>query len=223
MHVAIIMHGNGQLAMQRGLPATASCAAGVAALRTTVALAAYVRVRTLTLYAVCSPGGARPRQEVDADLCVLQRFLHDNLQSCAEDSVRISLIGNREAPRPLLPTLGDHNEHLNVAGTRLHLRIVVDYSAHDSLTRAAWRSADPHAPAQFIRQLRAIDPTALTAGAVDLLVRTGAGWCRSDFMLWEVAYAKLYFVDRLWPDFTAHDFQQALSFHTRQNELISAD
>jgi undecaprenyl diphosphate synthase len=223
MHVGIIMHGNAQWAMQRGLPSAASCAAGVAALRTTVSLAAYVRVRTLTLYAIGSPGGARPPPEVDADLCVLQRFLQDNLQCGPEDSPRISLIGNRGAPGPLLPSLRAHNEHVNVAGTRLHLRIVVDYSAHDSLIRQAWCNPDPCAPEQFIRQLRELDPTALTAGAVDLLVRTGGGWCRSDFMLWEVAYANLYFVDRLWPDFTARDFQQALGFHTRQNELISVD
>ena len=99
----------------------------------------------------------------------------------------------------------------------MHLRIVVDYSAHDRVINAAWRSDDAHAPEQFLRQLDEIDPTALPAGAVDLLIRTGGGRCRSDFMLWEVAYATLHVVDRLWPDFTARDFQQALKSHARNS------
>ena len=221
MHVAIIMHGNGQWAMQRGLPPTAGHAAGVAALRTTVALAASARVRTLTLYSICSPGGARSRHEVEADLCVLDHFLGGNLQCCLEHSVRVSLIGSSERLNGLLPALCDHNAHLSIAGSRMHLRIVIDYSAHDSVTMAAWRSDPSHAPEQFNRRLREIDPTALPAGAVDLLVRTGGGWCRSDFMLWEVAYAKRHCVDRLWPDFTARDFQRALASNTGRNEAVS--
>jgi undecaprenyl diphosphate synthase len=218
MHVAIIMYGNGQWAMQRGLPWTAGGAAGAAALRTTVALAASARISALTLYSLCSPSDARPRHEVDADLGVLNHFLGGNLHSWLEQSVRISLIGNSEPLSWLLPPLRDHNRRLSVTGSGMHLRIVVDYSAHDSAIKAAWRRDDNHAPEQFFRQLRTIDPTALSVGAVDLLVRTGGGGCRSEFMLWEVAYAKLHFVDRLWPDFTAGDFQAALNSHSGHNE-----
>jgi undecaprenyl diphosphate synthase len=220
MHVAISMQGNGQWALQRGLPWTAGSAAGAAALRTTVALAASARVRTLTLYAICSPNDVRPGHEVEADLGVLNQFLGGNLRGCLEQSVRISLIGKSESLNWLLPLLCDHNKHLSVMGSRLDLRIVVDYAAHDRLINAAWRSDDSNAPEQFFRQLREIDLTALPAGAVDLLVRTGDGGCRSDFMLWEVAYAKLHFVDRPWPDFTANDFQQALNSHARDNDLV---
>jgi undecaprenyl diphosphate synthase len=220
MHVAIIMHGNGQWAIQRGLPWTAGGAAGAAALRTTVALAASARISALTLYSICSPSDARPRREVDVDLGVLNHFLGGDLQCWLEQSVRISLIGNSQPLSGLLPLLRDHNRRLGVTGSGMHLRIVVDYSAHDSLIKAAWRSDDTHAPEQFFRQLRALDPTALSVGAVDLLVRTGGGGCRSDFMLWEVAYAKLHCVDRLWPDFTARDFQAALNSHGRHNEHV---
>jgi len=223
MHVAIIMHGNGQWAMQRGLPSTAGHAAGAAALRTTVALAASAGVRALTVYSLCGRGDARLRHEVDADLCMLNHFLRGSLQRCLEPSVRISLIGNSEPLNWLRPPLCDHNKHLSVTESRMHLRIVVDYSAHDRVIKAAWRRDDSHAPEQFFRQLCEIDPTALPVGAVDLLVRTGGGRCRSDFMLWEVAYAQLHLVERLWPDFTACDFQQALIAHTRYNELVPAD
>jgi undecaprenyl diphosphate synthase len=223
MHVAISMHGNGQWAMQRGLPSLAGSAAGAAAMRATVALAASARVRTLTLYSIGNCSGARPRHEVDADLGVLNHFLGRSLRTCLEQSVRISLIGKSEPLDWLLPPLCDHNQHLSVTGSRMHLRIVVDYSAHDRVIKAAWRGDDSHAPEQFFRQLHELDPTALPAGAVDLLVRTDGGGCRSEFMLWEVAYARLHFAQRLWPDFTAHDFQQALLSHARYNDLVPAD
>jgi undecaprenyl diphosphate synthase len=215
VHVAIIMHGNRQWAMQRGLSSTACHAAGAAALHTTVALAASVRVRTLTLYSICGPCRGGPAQEANADLCVLHRFLGSDLQWCLENFVRVSLIGSCGRLSWLRPTLADHQERLDVARSRLHLRIVVDYSSHDNITKAAWRNNDCEAPEQFNRELCRIDPTALPAGAVDLLVRTGGGSCRSDFMLWEVAYARQHFVNRLWPDFTAGDLKEALNAHSR--------
>jgi undecaprenyl diphosphate synthase len=215
------MHGNGQWAMRRGLPWTAGCAAGVAALRSTVAVAASAQVRTLTLYSSCSASGARLWQDVNADLSVLSHFLRQNM--CKPGSpVRISLIGNHWRLSGLLPLHCDHSEHLSLAGPQLHLRIVIDYSRHDRLTQAAWRSIDPHAPEEFRSNLHDIDPTALPAGAVDLLVRTGEGWRPSNFMLWELAYAQPHFVDRLWPNFTAGDFQEALNSHARHNLLVAA-
>jgi undecaprenyl diphosphate synthase len=220
MHVAIIMHGNGQWATQRGLPSAQGSPAGVAALRTTVALAAAAGIRTLTLYANCGPGGARPGLETDADLRVLTHFLRDDRSLRIEDPLRISLIGTSARLRWLVPRSREHHEQPGTAARRMHLRIVVDYSAHDLLTRAALGSDQTQASDQFFHQLSEIDPTALPAGAVDLLVRTGAGRCQGDFMLWELAYAKLHFVDHLWPDFTACDFLHALNTHSRQNALF---
>jgi undecaprenyl diphosphate synthase len=165
MHVAIIMDGNGRWAMQRGLPSTAAYAPGAAALRTTVTLAAAAGVKTLTVYSLCSPDDARRRHEVDADLGVLDHFLGGNLRYCLEQSVRISLIGNSAPLNGLRSSLCDHNQHLSVTESRMHLRIVVDYSAHDSAITAAWRSDDSHAPEDLFRQLREIDPAVAGAGA----------------------------------------------------------
>jgi undecaprenyl diphosphate synthase len=220
MHVAIIMNGNGHWATQRGLPPPAAGPEGVTALRNTVALAKEAGVKTLTLYAICTPGCARPRQEVDADLSVLGRFLRTDVQRCREQAVRISVIGSSERLRAVLPRICEHTAAWNGTASLMHLRLVVDYSAHDSITKAAWRSPHPHAPERFNQQLREIDRTALPAGAVDLLVRTGGGRYQSDFMLWEAAYARLHYVDSLWPDFTVRDFQCALDLHTGRDEPI---
>jgi undecaprenyl diphosphate synthase len=202
MHVAIIMNGNSRWAAQRGLPPAAARDEGVATLRNTVRLAADAGVRTLTLYAICAPACTRPRQEIDADLALLDSYLRSDAAGCRERSIQINVIGNQGHLSAALPDAKD---------SRMQLRIVVDYSAHDSVVKATWRSTNPSAPETFDRQLREIDGTALPAGPVDLLVRTGGGSHQSSFMLWEVAYARLHYVDCLWPDFTPRCFQRALA------------
>jgi len=206
MHVAIIMNGNGRWALTRGLPPTGGHREGAAALRTTVELALRAGVRTLTLYA----NSERPVHELDADLRVLGGYLRSERQRCAEQSVRISVIGN--GTRLGAVRVPGREDGTVATHSRLHLRIVIDYSAHDTVVQSSWCNADPTAPEHFARRLREIDHTALPAGAVDLLIRTGAGRCRSDFMLWEVAYARLHCADCLWPDFSAHHFQRALGY-----------
>ena len=220
MHVAIIMNGNSRWATQRGLPSTAARSEAVAVLRNTVGLAATAGVRTLTLYALSTPGCTRPRQEIDADLGVLDTYLRSDLQGCHDRSIRVDVIGNNEQLRVPLPRDLACQGLGRGTASRMNFRIVVDYSAHDSVVKAAWRSPHPQAPASFDQQLRDIDRTALPAGAVDLLVRTGGGRCQSEFMLWEVAYARLHYVDCLWPDFTARCFKRALAYYAGEDEQV---
>jgi undecaprenyl diphosphate synthase len=109
-------------------------------------------------------------------------------------------------------------------GSRLHLRIVLDYSSHDTLLQAAWR-ANRHAkltPEDFYRLLDQVDHSALPAGAVDLLIRTGGEKRLSDFMLWEVAYAELHFTDCLWPDFDEQRLRCALDDYAGRQRRFCA-
>jgi undecaprenyl diphosphate synthase len=220
MHVAIIMNGNSRWATQRGLPPTAAQSEGVAALRNTVELAANAGVRTLTLYALCTADCTRPRQEIDADLSVLGSYLRSDMQTCVEQSIRVNVIGNNRRLSAALPRDPVCRLPARAADSRMTFRIVVDYSAHDSVVKAAWRSSNPAAPESFDQQLRELDRTALSAGAVDLLVRTGGGRCQSEFMLWEVAYARLHYADCLWPDFTARCFKRALAYYAGEYEQV---
>ena len=219
MHVAIIMNGNGEWAARRGLPPTTSGAAGAAALRNVVTLAVEAGVRTLTLYAICTPNSGRHPHEISADLAVLEAFLSDHACDHAAQSVGIAVIGARRWLDDTLPAASAYGFHRGASGARLQLRVVVDYLAHDSALLGAWRSTHPHALEKLHQQLNDIDPTALPAGAADLLIRTGMGRCRGDFMLWELAYATMHNVERLWPDFTVHDFRAALDSHTRATSL----
>ena len=206
------MNGNGRWALERGLPATAGCMEGAAALRTTVELALRAGVKTLTVYAICRVDSDRSVNELDADLRVLGDYLRTEARHCAGQPVRISVIGHCKRLGAALLRV-HHRGDPSSAGmhSRLHLRIVIDYSEHDRVVKSTWSNvSEPQAAESFERRMREVDRTALPAGAVDLLIRTGGGKCRSDFMLWEVAYARLHYADCLWPDFNAHHFQRAL-------------
>jgi len=215
MHVAIIMNGNGRWAMRRGLRPTAGYMEGAAALRTAVELALRAGIKTLTVYAVGCVDSRASVEELDADLRVLGGYLRTEARRCAEQAVRITVIGNsKRLGAALLRAHHQADESSIGTRSRLHLRIVIDYSEHDSVVRTS-RSDN------FEQRLSEVDRTALPAGAVDLLIRTGSAQApmagsryRSDFMLWEVAYARLHYADCLWPDFSAGHFQRALGYST---------
>jgi|SRR5580658_7348964 undecaprenyl diphosphate synthase len=212
MHVAIIMDGNGRWASRRGLPRTAGHVEGVKAVRRTVSSAVNAGVQTLTLYAFSAANWGRPEAEVDALMRLVRRYLITERACCIAKSIRINVIGRRDRlSEPFLRTI-NRSERLTAEGSRMHLRIVVDYSSHYSIVRAAWhanRGARLTAKA-FYRLLHQVDHSALPAGAVDLLIRTGGERRLSDFMLWEIAHAELYFTECLWPDFDEQRFQRAL-------------
>jgi undecaprenyl diphosphate synthase len=212
VHLAIIMDGNGRWATKRGLPGTAGHIEGAKAVRTTVAAALHAGVKTLTLYAFSAANWARPSTEVDALMDLFTSYLIAETHRCIEQSIRVNVIGRRDRLGEGLLRAIEQSERLSVAGARMHLRIVVDYSSHDSIVQAAWR-ADRSAkltPEDFHRLLHEVDHAALPAGAVDLLIRTGGERRLSNFMLWELAYAELHFTDCLWPDFNEHCFRCAL-------------
>lgn len=212
MHVAIIMGGSERWAARRGVSRSAACDEGAEAVRTTVEAAVRAGVATLTLYAVPASDQVRPIGDPDLLTAVLTRYLFIETRRCVEQAIRVHVIGRRERMEKSLMDAVSRSERLTAAGSRMRLRIVIDYSSHDRLVRAAW-SADPDArlmPEEFHRRLQEVDASALAAGAVDLLIRTGGAKRLSDFMLWEAAYAELHFAKCLWPDFNARLFERAL-------------
>ncbi len=217
LHVAIIMDGNGRWAARRGLPRTAGHRAGADAVRRVVEAAPTLGITTLTLFAFSSDNWRRPRDEVAALMSLLRRYLQAELARLLDNDVRLTVIGRRDRlPDGLANAIADA-ERRSVAGTRLHLRIAIDYSARDAIAHAAaaWRLERPPAREEFSR---------LLAGDaqrdVDLLIRTSGEKRLSDFLLWEAAYAELCFLDTLWPDFGADDLRAALAdFHGRERRF----
>jgi len=221
-HVGIIMDGNGRWAQRRGLPRTAGHVEGAKAVNEIVETAARARVRVLTLYAFSSDNWRRPGAEVTALMGLLRRYLTTETRRCIEQSIRINFIGRRDRLTPSLVRAIEQSEQLTAGCSGMHLRIAVDYSAQHSILEAA-RLAGMEAAvdaARFQELLDQVDHSVAAAGSVDLLIRTGAERRLSDFLLWQSAYAELYFADCMWPDFDAAGFHAALDYyHGRQRRF----
>jgi undecaprenyl diphosphate synthase len=228
MHVAIIMDGNGRWATQRGLPRTAGHVEGAKAVRATVETAARAGIDTLTLYAFSAANWTRPTVEIAALMKLFGQYLFSETRRCVEQSIRVNVIGRRDRLSNNLLRSIEQSERLSAACTGMHLRVAVDYSSQHSILQAAQRvqqrnltdapgatsapgvkEADLTAD-DFERLLEEVDHSAQAAGPVDLLIRTGNERRLSDFLLWECAYAELYFSDCLWPQFDAAQFHCAL-------------
>ncbi len=221
LHVAIIMDGNGRWAAARGLPRVAGHRAGAQAVRRTIEAAPKLGIRTLTLYAFSSDNWQRPAQEVATLMKLFHEYLERETDECVRHGIRVSVIGRRDRLAPELRRAIQRAEAATAGGTQLHLRVAVDYSARDAIVRAARRvNGKRIGRADFARLLgeaiHATDPVP----DVDLLIRTGGEQRLSDFLLWECAYAELYFTPRMWPDFDAGDLEEAVrEFHRRERRF----
>ena len=206
------MDGNGRWALARGRPREEGHVAGVTAVRRTVESAPAFGITTLTLYAFSSDNWRRPRGEVDNLMYLLQKYLDAECTSLTGSGVRLNVIGRRDRiPGSLRRTIA-HVEGRTSEGTSLHLRLAIDYSARDALLAAAGRVAKGILPTReaFERSLcEAIHAPSGTRD-VDLFIRTGGEQRLSDFLLWESAYAELYFTDVPWPDFGEADLASAV-------------
>lgn len=216
MHIAIIMDGNGRWATQRGLPRTAGHIEGAKAVRGTVEAAARAGVDTLTLYAFSAANWSRPPTEIAALMKLFGQYLFSETRRCIEQSIRVNIIGRRDRLSENLLRSIEQSERLSAGCTGMNLRIAVDYSSQHSILAAVNRAKQQSSPEtalsskDFDRLLLEVDNSALTAGPVDLLIRTGQERRLSDFLLWECAYAELYFSDCLWPEFDESRFREAL-------------
>ena len=212
-HVAIIMDGNGRWATRQGLPRTAGHKAGGKALRRVCEAAPDLGVTTLTVFGFSTYNWARPRAEVAGLMRLFARYMDREAAYCLERGARLSLIGRRDRlPRRLVARMAEV-EAMTAQGDGLHLRIALDYSARDSIEQAArcWRGEGG--------RLASLIAQADTAGAtdVDLMIRTGGDRRLSDFLLWESAFAELYFTDQMWPDFDGESLRAAVAeFRARQ-------
>jgi undecaprenyl diphosphate synthase len=206
------MDGNGRWALLRGRPREEGHVTGAAAVRRTVEAAPALGITTLTLYAFSSDNWRRPRGEVENLMFLLQKYLDSECAHLTDNAVRLSVIGRRDRISAALRRSIARVEEQTSEGKSLHLRIAIDYSSRDALLAAAGRVAKGTPPTRqaFERSLyQAIHAPSGTRD-VDLLIRTGGEHRLSDFLLWESAYAELYFTDVLWPDFTEADLASAV-------------
>jgi undecaprenyl diphosphate synthase len=206
------MDGNGRWALVRGRPREEGHVQGATAVRRTVEAAPGLGITTLTLYAFSSDNWRRPRGEVENLMFLFEKYLASECDLLLEQGVRLSVIGRRDRlPRSLTSSI-EQVEERTADRSVLHLRIAMDYSARGTLLAAAGRVAMGVPPTwqAFERSLHEAMNAPSGTRDVDLLIRTGGEQRLSDFLLWESAYAELYFTDVLWPDFTEADLAAAV-------------
>lgn len=223
VHAAIIMDGNGRWAEQRGLPRTAGHRAGARAVERIVEAAPQAGIGTLTLYAFSSDNWSRPMPEVTTLMRLFRSYLRTRRGRAVVNGVAVEVIGRRDRlPAAVLREINE-TEAATAAGTTLRLRLAVDYSSRDAILGAAVRAAaESGQPSRerFEELLAGVDQGRAPVPPVDLLIRTGAERRLSDFLLWECAYAELFFRDVMWPDFAAAELGEILAeFSGRQRRF----
>ncbi len=215
-HVAIIMDGNGRWAKKRLLPRIAGHRAGVEAVRRIARAAQDLGLECLTLYAFSSENWKRPAAEVADLMGLLRRFIEADLDEFHANGVRLRIIGNYRALEPSLVALIDGAVARTASNSGPVIAIALNYGAQDELVRAVQALANRAASGEIdpatidIAQVEAeLDTAALPP--LDLLIRTSGELRLSNFMLWQAAYAELYFTDTLWPDFDGEALARALA------------
>ena len=218
LHVAIIMDGNGRWGARRGLARTAGHRAGVEAVRRTAEAAPNLGVGCLTLFAFSSDNWRRPREEVDGLIAILRAYLRFEIAKLVESGVRLTVIGRRDRLSMRMRQDIARVERETAGGRNLHLRLAIDYSARAAIARAAADWTDDQSTDVLRRMI--VNSPQVEVPDVDLMIRTSGEQRLSDFLLFESAYAELWFTDTLWPDFGAADLTAAIGhFHGRQRRF----
>lgn len=213
-HVAIIMDGNGRWAKKRHLPRAVGHQRGVESVRALVRAAREMGLDALTLYAFSTENWRRPEDEVSALFGLLKRYIQDDLDEFVANNVRLRIIGNYSKLAPDIVALLDDALKRTSGNDGTTLVVALNYGSHDEIARAASRAAvkGPITPETIEAELDTADLPPL-----DLLIRTSGEVRLSNFLLWQVAYAEMWFTDVLWPDFTPEHLREALdAFASRE-------
>ncbi|MBV8080324.1 MAG: di-trans,poly-cis-decaprenylcistransferase [Actinobacteria bacterium] len=211
------MDGNGRWARRRGLPTAAGHRAGTRALRRVVEAAIDVGVQNLVVYAFSTENWSRPQDEIDALMEIFGETIERELPDLAEQGVRIRFIGRRDRAPEALRRRMESTEDRTALNSRIGLWIAFDYGGRSELVRAARRIAESGLePSEIDENVLAANLYAPELPDLDLLIRTSGEVRVSNFMLWQLAYAELVFVDRLWPDFDDRDLRGALAEYAQR-------
>lgn len=214
-HIGIIMDGNGRWAKKRGLPRSAGHSAGAEGLKKIVTEANNLGVKYMTVYAFSTENWKRPKEEVDFLMNLLLNYLKDAERSLAGENVRIRAIGSRKELSEEIREQIINTENLTKDRSGIVMNIALNYGGREELVNAAKnlcrKAAAGGLDPETITE-RDIDNELYTAGQpdVDLLIRTSGEQRLSNFMLWQVSYGELVFVDKPWPDFKPTDLHECI-------------
>jgi undecaprenyl diphosphate synthase len=218
-HIAIIMDGNGRWAKKRLLPRMVGHTRGVETVRDVVKQCVELGVEYLTLFAFSSENWRRPPDEVKFLMGLFMEALKREVVKLHQNQIRLVMIGDRSRFDPQLLSAIEEGERLTQNNTRLTLTIAANYGGRWDIQQAMQRmlAANPALVNGFSESDLSEHLSMRYAPEPDLFIRTGGEKRISNFLLWQLAYAELYFTDTLWPDFNEDAFMQAIHSY-RQRE-----
>ena len=224
-HIAIIMDGNGRWAKKQGFMRAFGHENGAKSVKTTVETCARIGVKNLTLYAFSTENWNRPKLEIDTLMKLLVSSLRKELKSLIDNNIRLHTIGNtdqlpKSIQKELLEVMNKTKEN-----TRMTLTVALSYGSREELISAVKKISSK--VKNNIISIDAIDEAIINEHLytqnlpdVDLLIRTSGEHRISNFLLWQIAYAELYFTDVLWPDFTEqHLYEAIISYQKRERRF----
>jgi undecaprenyl diphosphate synthase len=227
-HIAIIMDGNGRWAQQRGLPRTAGHRQGAETLRRVLKAAGELGVEYLTLFGFSSENWARPESEITELMRLLRYYLHSETAELHKSGVKLKVIGDRVAFDPDIVQMIENAESLTALNEKITLIIALNYGGRNDILHAVHKTVHEFAT-------RGIDPSfsqiekhfpdfLMTAGIPDpdVLVRTSGEKRISNFLLWQCAYAELFFTPTLWPDFNKSDLEKIIAEYAQRERRFGA-
>lgn len=224
-HIAIIMDGNGRWARKRGLPRSAGHHAGIKKIREIVKGSSELGIKIITLFAFSTENWQRPRREVDMLMRSFLNFLDKDIDKLHKNNVRLRVIG-RDKPLPQnLLTRIKQTESLTAQNSGLTVVLALNYGGRTEIVDAAARLAQSikegtYKVSQLSEEIFSRFLYAPDLPPPDLFIRTSGELRLSNFLLWQLAYAELYFVEKYWPDFAKEDLIKAISeFQKRERRF----
>lgn len=223
LHVAIIMDGNGRWAAARGLPRVAGHREGAKAVRRAIEAAVNHGVRYLTLFAFSSENWQRPAGEVQDLTFLLKHYLRSELAELHAEGVQLKVIGERERFGETLAEELEAAERKTAGNKRLTLVLALSYGGRAEIVAAARRAIEAGLKPEELTEQN-FSNFLFTAGIPDpdLVIRTSGEQRVSNFLLWQLAYAEIWFTKVLWPDFCAGDFAGALEEYAGRERRFGA-
>jgi len=216
VHVAIIMDGNGRWAQQRGLPRFYGHKEGISAVRRVVKASKQENIKYLTLYSFSTENWKRPKEEVEFLFSLMESQLREEMNSLHQENIRVRFAGRIQLLPEKLQTIISDTEKLTDANTGLNLTFAVNYGGRQEILDAIKRMLEENRNCLInedtIRKFFYVPELP----DVDLLIRTAGEQRLSNFLIWQSVYAEFYFTPVLWPDFSEHDFKQALEEFARR-------
>ena len=217
-HVAIIMDGNGRWAKKRLLPRNAGHVQGSRVAEQICEDAFNLGIEYLTIYAFSTDNWARPKDEVDALMKLLRKYMKDSIQRSSKNNMRVHVIGDISALDEDLIESIKKLEEVSASNTGLKFQVAINYGGRDEIVRAARAFAEDVAAGK--RKPEELSEALFysyfdTAGIPypDLMIRTSGELRTSNFLPWQLAYTEFYFTDVLWPDFNKKELQKAIDYY----------